>query len=72
MIAVGLGAACAPGFPAYCAFRFLSGMAMTGIIVASLCLSEYTCAALALPTAVPPGSGGEAPVNLPGPQFPHL
>ncbi|CAK7308708.1 Solute carrier family 22 member 20 [Vulpes lagopus] len=43
MIAVGLGAACAPSFPAYCAFRFLSGMAMTGIIVASLCLTmEWT------------------------------
>uniref|UniRef100_A0A452TXM9 Solute carrier family 22 member 20, pseudogene n=1 Tax=Ursus maritimus TaxID=29073 RepID=A0A452TXM9_URSMA len=43
MITMGTSAALAPSFPAYCVLRFLSGMAMTGIIITSLCLTmEWT------------------------------
>nr|XP_035975138.1 solute carrier family 22 member 20-like isoform X1 [Halichoerus grypus] len=43
MIIMGTGAAFAPSFPAYCVLRFLSGVAMTGIIITSLCLAmEWT------------------------------
>lgn len=59
MITMGTSAALAPSFPAYCVLRFLSGMAMTGIIITSLCLSECPCGAPAPPpTAVRPGAGG--------------
>lgn len=59
MMAAGTSAAFSPNFLAYCVLRFLSGMAMTGIIITSLCLSEYPCGALAAPlTAVPPGGRG--------------
>ncbi|XP_021540935.1 solute carrier family 22 member 20-like [Neomonachus schauinslandi] len=43
MIIMGTSAAFAPNFPAYCVLRFLSGVAMTGIIITSLCLAmEWT------------------------------
>ncbi|XP_004394114.1 PREDICTED: solute carrier family 22 member 20-like [Odobenus rosmarus divergens] len=43
MIIMGTSAAFAPSFPAYCVLRFLSGVAMTGIIITSLCLAmEWT------------------------------
>uniref|UniRef100_A0A452QAH7 Major facilitator superfamily (MFS) profile domain-containing protein n=1 Tax=Ursus americanus TaxID=9643 RepID=A0A452QAH7_URSAM len=41
MITMGTSAALAPSFPAYCVLRFLSGMAMTGIIITSLSM-EWT------------------------------
>ncbi|XP_034868275.1 solute carrier family 22 member 20-like [Mirounga leonina] len=43
MIIMGTSAAFASSFPAYCVLRFLSGVAMTGIIITSLCLAmEWT------------------------------
>ncbi|XP_059242960.1 solute carrier family 22 member 20-like [Mustela nigripes] len=43
MMAAGTSAAFSPNFLAYCMLRFLSGMAMTGIIITSLCLTmEWT------------------------------
>uniref|UniRef100_M3YKQ9 Major facilitator superfamily (MFS) profile domain-containing protein n=2 Tax=Mustela putorius furo TaxID=9669 RepID=M3YKQ9_MUSPF len=43
MMAAGTSAAFSPNFLAYCVLRFLSGMAMTGIIITSLCLTmEWT------------------------------
>lgn len=69
MIIMGTGAAFAPSFPAYCVLRFLSGVAMTGIIITSLCLGEYPCGALAPPlAAVRPG--GALQVTCPGLSFP--
>lgn len=59
MIASGTSTAFSPSFLAYCVLRFLSGMAMTGIIITSLCLSEYPCGAPAAPlTAVRPRGAG--------------
>lgn len=71
MMAAGTSAAFSPSFLAYCVLRFLSGMAMTGIIITSLCLSEYPCGAPAAPlTAVRPRGGGALQLPCLGLRFP--